>query len=59
MLHSLLILEHCWALVAREFCLVELLHGEPVDVFADIDLRPAIRASVLLLLPFDQALRTT
>lgn len=56
MLLSNLVLEALLALVALKVGVVELLHDEAVDVLAEVDVAPAVRASVITLLPLGDAL---
>ena len=50
-----LILEMGRALIAGEVCAVELLHDEAIHVLAETQLTPAVRASVVFLLPHGEA----
>ena len=54
-LMACLILEGSRALVADEVRAVELLHDEAIHVLAETQLTPAVRASVVFLLPHGEA----
>ena len=58
-LMACLILEGSRALVADEVRAVELLHDEAIHVLAETQLTPAVRASVVFLLPHGEAGRAT
>ena len=54
-----LILEGGRALVTDEARAVELLHDESIHILAEAQLTPAVRASVVFLLPHGEAGRAT
>ena len=55
MLAARLILEGGRALVTDEVRAVELLHDESIHILAEAQLTPAVRASVVFLLPHGEA----
>jgi hypothetical protein len=47
MLLSVLILVDSGALVALKFAIIERLHNKSINLFAEIEVDPAVRASVI------------